>query len=82
MGRFRHEAVAVDPQTGIVYQIEDGLLYRFIPNAPGNLRLGGRLEALCLRDHPGACLRNWSVIGGQRSPLDKNMQPNGQQLRT
>jgi hypothetical protein len=23
MGRFRHEAVAVDPKTGIVYQIED-----------------------------------------------------------
>ena len=69
MGRFRHEAVAVDPQTGIVYQtedVEDGLLYRFIPDTPGNLRLGGRLEALCLRDHLGACLRNWSDDRGPR----------------
>ena len=35
MGRFNHEAIAVDPKTGIVYQTEDrhdGLLYRFIPN--------------------------------------------------
>jgi hypothetical protein len=69
MGRFRHEAVAVDPQTGIVYQtedVEDGLLYRFIPDTPGNLRLGGRLEALCLRDHLGACLQNWSDDRGPR----------------
>src|SRR5262249_7158163 len=36
MGRFRHEAVAVDPTTGFVYQTEDrpdGLLYRYRPDA-------------------------------------------------
>jgi len=35
MGRFNHEAVAVDPASGVVYQTEDrpdGLIYRFIPN--------------------------------------------------
>ena len=35
MGRFNHEAVCVNPNTGIVYLTEDrndGLLYRFIPN--------------------------------------------------
>ena len=46
MGRFRHEAVAVDPATGIVYQTEDeedGLITRFLPGEPGNLQAGGRL---------------------------------------
>ena len=42
MGRFAHEAVAVDPETGVVYLTEDasnphGLVYRFVPNTP----LGG-----------------------------------------
>lgn len=56
MGRFQHEAVAVDPHTGIVYETEDsftapyGLLYRFLPDRPlggyGSLRAGGRLEAM------------------------------------
>ncbi|RUR84002.1 hypothetical protein DSM107007_30600 [Nostoc sp. PCC 7120 = FACHB-418] len=49
MGRFNHEAVAVDPATGIVYQTEDrgdSLFYRFLPNQPGNLAAGGRLQAL------------------------------------
>jgi uncharacterized protein len=51
MGRFNHEAVAVDPRTGIVYQTEDsgtGLFYRFIPNKPGYLQEGGVLEALAI----------------------------------
>lgn len=55
MGRFAHEAVAVDPATGVVYQTEDasgpfGLLYRFVPNERlggyGSLRAGGALAAL------------------------------------
>ncbi len=51
MGRFNHEAAAVDPASGIVYLSEDrgdGLLYRFIPNTPGALAAGGRLEALSI----------------------------------
>lgn len=62
MGRFNHEAVAVDPATGIVYQTEDvhnGLFYRFIPNKYGRLHEGGRLEALVLKDKAGADTRNW-----------------------
>lgn len=57
MGRFNHEATATDPRTGIVYQTEDrgdSCLYRFIPHVPGELRQGGRLQALKLRDYPGA----------------------------
>lgn len=55
MGRFNHEAVAVDPRTGIVYQTEDrgdSLFYRFIPNQYGNLRAGGILQALVITGKP------------------------------
>jgi len=49
MGRFNHEAAAVDPVTGIIYETEDrgdASMYRFVPNVPGDLAAGGRLEAL------------------------------------
>ena len=62
MGRFNHEAVAVDPKTGIVYQTEDrgdSLIYRFIPDTPGELAAGGKLQALKIRDLKGADTRNW-----------------------
>jgi uncharacterized protein len=62
MGRFMHEAAAVDPRTGIVYLSEDqpdGLLYRFIPEVRGELARGGRLQALALRDFDAADTRNW-----------------------
>jgi len=62
MGRFKHEAVAVHPPSGIVYQTEDlsdGLLYRFLPNVPGELRRGGRLQALAVRDRPSLDTRNF-----------------------
>jgi secreted PhoX family phosphatase len=55
MGRFSHEAAAVDPATGFVYLTEDvgnSLLYRYRPNAYGNLHAGGALEALRLVDWP------------------------------
>ncbi len=62
MGRFNHEAVAVDPATGIVYQTEDrenGLIYRFIPNTPGELAAGGKLQALRVIDAKSMDTRNW-----------------------
>lgn len=49
MGRFKREAVGIDPETGFVYQTEDRLescFYRFRPNTYGKLRRGGTLEAL------------------------------------
>ncbi|MGW4235301.1 alkaline phosphatase PhoX [Streptomyces sp. NPDC004749] len=56
MGRFQHEAVAIDPGNGTVYETEDafdkpfGLFYRFLPDKPrggiGSLRAGGTLEAM------------------------------------
>lgn len=67
MGRFTHEAAAVDPATGIVYLTEDtgdSLFYRFLPAARGQLAKGGRLQALALVEQAGADTRNWSKEQG------------------
>ncbi|MBA2466906.1 MAG: DUF839 domain-containing protein [Sphingomonas sp.] len=61
LGRFNHEAAAVDPRTGIVYLTEDredSLFYRFIPGNRGRLREPGRLQALALTDGRRDS-RNW-----------------------
>jgi uncharacterized protein len=90
MGRFNHEAIAVDPKSGAVYLTEDrgdkreflpeehvgsakpvikpedlgaGLLYRFLPDVPGQLARGGRLQALRIKDKPSFFTGNW---GGAR----------------
>lgn len=63
LGRFSHEACAVDPATGIVYLSEDtgdSLFYRFLPNSRGELVRGGRLQALAIAAQVGADTRNWS----------------------
>lgn len=62
MGRFNHEAVAVDPASGIVYLTEDSgdsLFYRYLPDVPGQLAAGGKLQALMVIDQPGFDTRNW-----------------------
>ncbi|HEX6278522.1 MAG TPA: alkaline phosphatase PhoX [Pyrinomonadaceae bacterium] len=59
MGRFNHEAVAVEDETGWVFETEDegdSLLYRFRPNVRGDLRSGGVLEALKITDSRVASL--------------------------
>jgi secreted PhoX family phosphatase len=51
MGRFNHEAAAVDPSSGVVYMTEDrgdGLFYRYLPHQKGKLSAGGVLQALAL----------------------------------
>lgn len=62
LGRFPHEAVAVDPDTGVVYLSEDasgpnGLLYRATPTTPlggfGSLRDGAVLEAMVATGEQG-----------------------------
>ncbi len=64
MGRFKHEAAAVDPQSGAVYLTEDrddSLFYRFLPDRPGELARGGRLQAMAFMDGAlPADSRNWS----------------------
>ncbi|MBK6264856.1 DUF839 domain-containing protein [Marivirga sp. S37H4] len=62
MGRFNHEAVCVDPSSGIVFQTEDqhdGLIYRFIPNEKEKLHKGGTLQALAIKCHKQFDTRNW-----------------------
>jgi secreted PhoX family phosphatase len=64
MGRFVHEAVAVDRETGIVYETEDRFMagfYRFIPTQRGSLRAGGRLQMLAVDGR-----RNFDASHGQR----------------
>lgn len=62
LGRFAHEAVAVDPATGIVYETEDqgdgSGFYRFVPAAkptrPGDLAVtAGLFQMLKVRNAPG-----------------------------
>jgi uncharacterized protein len=68
MGRFWHEAIAVDPDTGIVYETEDrnaGGLYRFIPNKKGKLAEGGKLEVLAIAGRPKFDTRLRQGSGGQ-----------------
>ena len=70
MGRFNHEAAAVDPATGVVYMTEDrddGVLYRFLPKVPGKLTEGGRLQAMVVDGLTDT--RNWN---GAVMPLGKS----------
>jgi hypothetical protein len=55
LGRFRHEAAAVDPDGKAIYLTEDeknGCFYRFTPDNWPNLDRG-RLEVLCAEDDEG-----------------------------
>jgi secreted PhoX family phosphatase len=69
MGRFCHEAVAVDQRTGIVYLTEDpgsGVgagFYRFIPRDRWHLQAGGRLQMLGIRRRPQQDLRKGQTVG-------------------
>lgn len=67
MGRFSHEAVAVDPATSIVYQTEDAgssAFYKFVPTgAWGDLRSGGKLLAMVLDNTSRVDLRRGLTPG-------------------
>ena len=70
LGRFKHEAAAVDAETGIVYLTEDERragLYRFLPAAgavgPAALRGPGRLQMLSIDG------RRDAVDGRRRLPV-------------
>ncbi len=79
MGRFDHEAVAVDPETGIVYETEDirfqvddparpgAGFYRFIPNRRGRLAEGGRLQIMGVEGSPGF-VTVWGMRPGETLP--------------
>jgi secreted PhoX family phosphatase len=66
LGRFNHEAAAVDPRTSAIYMTEDqidGLFYRFLPEAPASPLGGGELQVLVFADARDRDLdvRNWGA---------------------
>ena len=66
LGRFSHEAIAVDPVSWVVYETEDANpcgLYRFLPHQPGKLLDGGRLQMLAVRNRPGYDTRHDQKVG-------------------
>ena len=74
MGRFEHEAAAVHAASGIVYMTEDryfSLFYRYIPDVPGELHKGGRLQALAVTDAPSMATHNWGKEADV--PLEKHL---------
>lgn len=69
LGRFSHEAVAVDPRTGIVYETEDNGFssagsstrpgsgfFRYLPEDPSNLHAGGKLQMLKIKGEDNVLL--------------------------
>jgi hypothetical protein len=57
MGRFSHEAIAVDPTLGHVYETEDAGsttsgFYRFVPRQRRELVAGGALQMLAVEGRP------------------------------
>lgn len=68
MGRFVHEAIAVDPATGHVFETEDAVvsgLYRFVPKKRGELEDGGKLEMLAIDGR-----RQYDTRTGQRAGIE------------
>jgi len=67
LGRMNHEAAAVDPRSGYVYETEDRGdcgFYRMIPNdlsgQVGSLESGGTLQMCKVLDGVGAPIDDWS----------------------
>jgi secreted PhoX family phosphatase len=84
MGRFSHEAVAVDPVTVIVYETEDSTpagFYRFLPNNPALLSEGGTLQMLMVSGEPQRDLSQGVAVGTTFNVVWVNI-PNPQQAHT
>ncbi len=78
MGNFSHEAMAVDPATGIAYLTEDGAsapgdvgsgFYRFLFNTPGKASKGGTLQMLRVIGQPQLDLQS-QICGNQIYHVD------------
>jgi secreted PhoX family phosphatase len=91
MGRFSHEATAIDPDTGYVYETEDrsdSCFYRYLPNIPGQLLQGGTLQAMVIRNNPAINTKagfNDVIQPGVEFPVDwvqiDNPDPNTDTVR-
>ncbi len=66
MGRFVHEAITVDKNTGVVYLTEDSMaagFYRFLSNRNQHLAEGGKLQMLKIKDKDAYDTRNGQTMG-------------------
>jgi hypothetical protein len=66
MGRFSHEAMMVDPDTGYVYETEDETpsgFYKFVPHVHERLVEGGRLYMLKVKNQPNFDFGPVSAVG-------------------
>ena len=66
MGRFVHEAIAVDAKTGIVYLTEDagpGGFYRFLPKRANRLAEGGMLQILKVKGRDNYQTKTGQKVG-------------------
>jgi secreted PhoX family phosphatase len=66
MGRFVHEAIAVDKKSGTVYLTEDNNsagFYRFLPKRSKRLAEGGVLQMLVVKDKPNLDTRRGQKTG-------------------
>lgn len=67
MGRFSHEAMMVDPNTDWVYETEDNGtnsgFYRYVPNVRQQLKQGGDLYMLKVKNTSSIHLGSASVVG-------------------
>jgi len=66
LGRFKHEAVAIDPATGVAYLTEDegtSGLYRFVPDVPGAFAAGGSFSMLAIAGAPAYDTRRGQTVG-------------------
>jgi len=84
LGRYAHEAVAVDPATSVAYLTEDasspnGLLYRFTPTRArgrfGDYAAGGTLETLQASTRAGNPIDDLSQITRVGTSLDVTWVP-------
>lgn len=67
MGRFVHEAIAVDKKSGVVYLTEDNKpagFYRFLPKRHKHLAEGGVLQMLKIKDKD-----NYDTRKGQKTGM-------------
>lgn len=75
LGRFAHEAVAVDPRSGLLYLTEDerdGRVYRFMPDTRDRLERG-RLQALRVHGDADAAFEgrlpvSWVDVSAPEAP--------------
>ena len=85
MGRFNHEAVALDPRSGVVFLAEDridDLIFRFLPSEKGRQAKGGILQPMVVKGNKSCDTRNWTAtkIFLPRQPAEK--WPNPRHCRT